>query len=223
MGRRLRAATRVGLGSPDRGDDMAIPDSLADRRAPWSPRRKPRKTEKMCGLKSGSSPRGGGGHARGALGKDSGGGCLSVGPRVRMESRVPGAAGFWPGTPVGAQGSPGPRGEPGKSDVFAVHFEDFTAVPRKVRARGWPAPTPRPLRGLHGFGRRAGFPGRPRGEPGSRGGSPGPRGEPGKKAFSLSTLGRFYTAAPEVSLEAGPRHPPPAWLGPALGAWPNLG
>ena len=216
MGRRLRAATRVGLGSPDRGDDMAIPDSLADRRAPWSPRRKPRKTEKMCGLKSGSSPRGGGGHARGALGKDSGGGCLSVGPRVRMESRVPGAAGFWPGTPVGAQGSPGPRGEPGKSDVFAVHFEDFTAVPRKVRARGWPAPTPRPLRGLHGFGRRAGFPGRPPGaawRAGFSGRLPGAAWRAGQKGFFAVHTWKILHCCPGGLVRGWPTPPPPSLAG----------
>ena len=72
-----------------------------------------------------------------------GGGCLSVGPRVRMESRVVAVAGFGPGIPVGAQGSLGARGEPGK------------------------------------------------------------------RAFSLSTLRRFYTRAPEVTLEAGPRPAPP--------------
>ena len=46
------------------------------------------------------------------------GGCLRVGTRVRMESRVVGAAGFRVGATAGAQGSPGPRGEPGKEGPF---------------------------------------------------------------------------------------------------------
>ena len=138
-GRRSRAAARVGPGGPDRRDVPATPDSPVDRQGPWGSCEMAQKVAKLCRLKTHGSPRGAGGQAGGALGKESGGGCLSVGARVRMESRVLGAAGFWPGTPVGAQGSPGPPGEPGKRDVFAVHFEDFWAVILR-RARGWPAP-----------------------------------------------------------------------------------
>ena len=171
-GRRSRAAARVGPGGPDRRDVPATPDSPVDRQGPWGSCEKAQKAAKLCRLKTHSSPRGAGGQADGALGKESRGGCLSVGARVRMESRVRGAAGFWPGTPVGAQGSPGPPGEPGKRDVFAVHFEDFRWVIFGGLEAGPRRPAPRPLRGFHGFGRRAGFPGRPPG-PAWRAGFPG--------------------------------------------------
>ena len=87
-------------------------------------------------------------------------GCLSVGTRVRMESRVVGVAGFGPGTPVGAQGSLGPRGEPGKTNVFCPHLEDCTLMPRpEVTLEAGPSQAlpPSPV-GYTGSG----------GEPGSR-------------------------------------------------------
>ena len=72
-----------------------------------------------------------------------GGGCLRVGTRVRMENRVVGLTGFWPGTPMGAPGSLGPRGGPGKAAFCCRHFEDFSLAPRKSRyrlARANPSP-----------------------------------------------------------------------------------
>ena len=64
------------------------------------------------------------------------GGCLRVGTRARMEGRVVGVAGFWPGTPVEAPGSPGPRGEPAKTAFWRPHLEDFTLVPRGSHVGG---------------------------------------------------------------------------------------
>ena len=64
-----------------------------------------------------------------------------MGTRVRMESQVVGVAGFGPGTPVGARGSLGPRGEPGKTTLslstlrrFYTHAPEFKfeAGPRQA-------------------------------------------------------------------------------------------
>ena len=46
VGRWLREATLVGLGSPDRRDDLAMPDSLADCRAPRGPAQRAPETGK---------------------------------------------------------------------------------------------------------------------------------------------------------------------------------
>ena len=86
-------------------------------------------------------------------------GCLSVGTRVRMESRVVGVAGFGPATPVGAQGSLGRRGEPGKTGFLLSTLRRLCTHAPKVTLKAGPCqPLPTPTVGYTGSG----------GEPGSR-------------------------------------------------------
>ena len=114
----------------------------------------PGKQQKRVAGKRPCSPRGAAELLPGLMEMIPEGGCLSVGTRVRRESRVVGLAGFGPGTPVGPQGSLGPHGEPGKTAFFPpVHLEDFTLVPRKSRqalARGNPYRPPPWLGGQSG-------------------------------------------------------------------------
>ena len=124
-----------------------------------------------------------------------------------------GLAGFGPGTPVGAQGSLGPRGEPGKTAFFTVHLEYFTLIARKPRqtlAHGNPSPSS--LVGYPVSGWRGGLPlwlgsecaprraeGAPRSRVESR----------AKRLFLLSTLRIFHTRTPEAASDASPWQPLP--------------
>ena len=51
-----------------------------------------------------------------------------MGTRVRLESRVVSLTGLWAGTPAGRQGSPGPRGEPGKTAHAGFFFSAAHAL-----------------------------------------------------------------------------------------------
>ena len=143
-----------------------------------------------------------------------------MGTRVRMESRVVGTAGFWPGTPVGAQGSPGPRGEPGNTALFlsalrnvCVHTQEITLKNAPCRPRQPPSPVGHP-----GSGGES--------EPGcSRllawdpGGGLGPPGSPWRArqygSFALRTWD-IFAFVPRKSRQrlplAGPATPPPSWV-----------
>ena len=96
-------------------------------RSPPGPRGEPRKAAKVRPEKRGGVPGVRPPCSRGCLCRLRRG-CLRVGTRVRMESRVVGSAGFLPGTPAGAQGSPGARGEPGNMALLPSTLRTFFCI-----------------------------------------------------------------------------------------------
>ena len=106
---------------------LGRPNGRADSQVPPGPRGEPRKTAKVRPEKRGGVPGVRPPCSRGCLCRLRRG-CLRVGTRVRMESRVVGSAGFLPGTPAGAQGSPGARGEPGNMALLPSALRTFFCI-----------------------------------------------------------------------------------------------
>ena len=150
-----------------------------------------------------------------------------MGARVRMESRVVGSAGFWPGTPAGARGSPGPRGEPGNTALlpsalrtFRIHSQEVALEADPCQPRHPPSPSGQP--GSDGES-EGGLSRLPAWHPG---GGPGLPGSPWRArqygSFAVHTW-IFLHSYPGRHVRGWPMPVPPPVGHPASGGEPGCG